>query len=498
MKPVFSKNDQVNTDLLESGKYNSAQTVFLTDNNNYRVVSNQDAQKSPISRKQNLTISDLRAGLRNRLMYISTSPIWKSPAGDFQKAVTVRIEKKKNHGAYYRTYFNSEMVFHLPVVSLVVNEADFFDESSGINVQGLRAAYMPLRTRWWDQHGNYQNKGKNFAVNCFFEYFSQKGNLLYSSFADIRIHGNATRAFPQKSYRLEAKGKKNKKFFQYDFFSSHVPNKNLVLRQGGNDWGRTLFADAVMQELVSALDVEAQAYAPVVLYLNGEYWGIYSLRQKFDEDFVAGKYKCKKKNITFIENDELKNGSMDEFAAFKALVDGTLYETNYKNISEKIDLLNFMHYIFSEVYFANTDWPHNNCKYYKCENGKWRWGVYDLDYGYGYTGNPQAYETDLFATLYKSPVYTAKLFRLLMTFPEFRKAFKLESERIIQHELNEAGQFQRINAFARRIEPEINNHIRRWRKPRSLEQWRNYVQEMKIFVTNREAVFMSQLKKYCK
>ncbi len=61
--------------------------------------------------------------------------------------------------------------------------------------------------------------------------------------------------------------------------------KSFVLRNGGNDWDHSLIRDGVMQNLVKYLDLERQAFRPSLVYLNGEFWGIYNIREKVNEDF---------------------------------------------------------------------------------------------------------------------------------------------------------------------------------------------------------------------
>lgn len=109
--------------------------------------------------------------------------------------------------------------------------------------------------------------------------------------------------------------------------------------------------------LVDSLDLETQAYTPMVMYLNGEYWGIYSLRQKMDEDFLALKYHCKKKQVTLVEADECKNGKKKEFKKLNTTISDLKDlekegDQIYEVLSKEIDMDNFIHYIFCRNLFC--------------------------------------------------------------------------------------------------------------------------------------------------
>jgi hypothetical protein len=489
----FDNVELNNADILPSGLYHSPKPLTRI-RGKYRVFPDIGNKVTFLNTTIESDFEKLFHHQRNRLMYISTSPVWRPPMGFFLKAAVIGVINLETGKINYRTYFNQKEKLNLNTISLVVNEDDFFDVANGLMVQGFQPGIAPLRVKWWDAQGNYQLKGKKAAKSCFFEYFDTTGQLLFSSTSWLQIHGNATRAFPQKSFRLAAQKTKKKKQFNFNFFGNENDNRRLVLRNGGNDWGRTLFSDGLMQELVKDLDVESQGFVPVALYLNGEYWGIYSLREKLDEYFLASKYKCSKNDVTLIESDEFKNGEKSELDELNLLLkhfekSKELDAHEYQEISKKIDILNFIRYIFIEMYFANTDWPHNNCKYFKLKNHKWRWGIYDLDYGYGYTG-ANAYNQNMFLHIEKSNSNTAKLFKLLIKSELFRNKFALEGKKMLSNALAYKNQAMLIDKYIRMLKPEMKRHVMRWRKPRSVEKWLENVNSLKVFASKRNKVVL--------
>ena len=63
--------------------------------------------------------------------------------------------------------------------------------------------------------------------------------------------------------------------------------QSLVLRNSGNDWNFTMLRDGYATGLFKDIDIDIQAYRPMLVYLNGEFWGLYNLREKVNEHFIA-------------------------------------------------------------------------------------------------------------------------------------------------------------------------------------------------------------------
>lgn len=78
---------------------------------------------------------------------------------------------------------------------------------------------------------------------------------------------------------------------EYPFFDNRdfTAYKSLTLRAGAQDQNRSKIRDELATGLLEGTDINVlyQAYRPVVLYLNGEYWGVYFLKEKRNRFFVA-------------------------------------------------------------------------------------------------------------------------------------------------------------------------------------------------------------------
>jgi hypothetical protein len=166
--------------------------------------------------------------------------------------------------------------------------------------------------------------------------------------------------------------------------------------------------------------------------------------------------------------------------------------TNYDYINTKMEVDNFIKYFVSEIYFANQDWPAGNVKYWRNNNnGKWRWILYDTDWGFGYTGpdaylhNTLDYATDPSATddASNAPWSTLILRKLLEN-----ESFKIDFINCYADFSNlifdSSVVIAKIDSIKYLIEPEIQWHGERW-GTFDLNQWLNNVQVLRDFANQR-------------
>ena len=137
----------------------------------------------------------------------------------------------------------------------------------------------------------------------------------------------------------------------------------------GQDAAHTLFGDAMMQRLMNGI-IDTQAYRPGVVFLNGEYWGIYNIREHMDEHYLMDHYQLEKHEIALLEDYiSIKAGSQTDRQDFIHILryvhtHDMRQPQHYKYIENKIDVDNFIDYMAAQIYFNNRDWPNNNIRYW--------------------------------------------------------------------------------------------------------------------------------------
>ena len=390
------------------------------------------------------------------------------------------------------------MVYHintshaLPVIDIVTDRSNLFDTNTGIYVSGLTAEndFPFFGSNFWEDwerpiHFRYEHGDQSVAFD-----------------AGVKIFGGWSRGHPQKSMSIFARGRYGTSEFDFPFFDSRAYDKfqALVLRNSGNDWNRTMYRDAMLTSLMEGSGLDLQAYQPSVVYINGDYWGILNLREKINEHFVASKHGVNPEDIDILEkNGELIFGSNEEYLQLIQFVSekSLINDSNYRMVEEQIDIDNMIIYQLSQIYFNNTDWPGNNIKFFKYKGGKWRWVLFDTDFGVNIWNNNAVENNTLRFALdasgpdWPNPPWSTLLFRKLIQNQEYRHKFinRLADEmntRFLSSNFN-----RHIDTLANNIRPEIEAHFRRWNSDPS--SWRSHINRMKAFASRRASIMKGQV-----
>lgn len=387
-----------------------------------------------------------------------------------------------------QTYFINEHTFSLPVVSISTRPDYLYDNTIGIYIEGTNGigGYCSASPKNWNQ---------DWSRHAVFEYYDKDGNRLFNQSVDIRIGGNCSRNQPQKSFAIKARDKYGSNIMNYKFFDAKSVNQfgGLMLRNSGNDFNVTMFRDAFMQALpVGQMDIDYMEYQPAILYLNGQYMGIQNLREKIDADFIESNYNVDKDDLDLIETYEnALEGSADAYVNYKVTLSGMNRTTPaaYAFIDQHIDVQEFINYLVAEIYFANTDWPGNNIKFWRdaSVNGKFRWILWDTDFGFYLVGDP-LHPTLNFATAtdgpgWPNPPWSTEHIRMVLENPIFRERFIQTMNTALNTTFHPDRVITLINQFQSRLTAEMPYHRTRWWG--TMPQWNNEVQRLRDFATLR-------------
>jgi hypothetical protein len=227
---------------------------------------------------------------------------------------------------------------------------------------------------------------------------------------------------------------------------------------------------------------------------------------------LASKHNLNADEITLLTNNaEVIEGSNQEYTQIIDYINSydLSDDTNFEFIRDKIDLKNYTLYQASNIYINNTDWPGNNIKFWKHQDVKWRWIMYDTDFGFGPFWNISNYWEDTLSFAldpdgqgWPNPPWSTLLFRKLTTNIGFRNQFinryadELNTRFLPNNVINHIDETYAI------IEPEILAHYNRWKDDPSVidEIWDiygyvdYYVDNMKDFAVNRHPVVKEHIK----
>ncbi|MDC3253622.1 CotH kinase family protein, partial [bacterium] len=272
----------------------------------------------------------------------------------------------------------------LPVVQITIDPKFLWDEQEGIYISGengITGNCSDFVPRNWNQ---------DWERPITIRYFEPGGSEAFRFDAGIKIAGGCSRGFAMKPFSIFFRESK----IEYPLFDQLIIQefKRLKLRMSGNDHPLTMVRDASIQALLyGQVDIDMMAYEPVVVYLNGEYWGFYGLREKYSKHYVESHHGVDKDSIDLLKNPysaiEIKEGdaiAWDELTSF--IEDNSMQNLiNYDFVNSRIDINEFMNYNIGQMYAANYDWPANNVTVWRDRNnGKFRWMLYDLDISSGF------------------------------------------------------------------------------------------------------------------
>ena len=282
------------------------------------------------------------------------------------------------------------------ILSLVTDPDNLFNYHDGIYITGEKydEEKDSINTiLCWAWPSNYMEKGKESERTAVMQLFDADGNLTVSKTIGIRIQGRASRTYLPKSLNLYARKEYDgAPFFPESIFDDGYAPQCITLFAGGNNYLVKL-NDFVMHSLVADRAFSTKQFKPCALFLDGEYWGVYWLTEKYDENFIAEHYGVKTGNIVMIKEGEIEVGrenDIDLYTEMKEFItnnDMSLPE-NYARATELIDIDSYIDYYASFFFIArHGDWPGYNYALWrtrsirddKYSDGRWRWMLYDVN-----------------------------------------------------------------------------------------------------------------------
>lgn len=374
----------------------------------------------------------------------------------------------------------------LPVLSLCADSLDLFGYYNGIMVPG--AWFSPNLVDWT---GNYFCKGLAWEKPCNVEFYEQD-NTGVNQIAGLRTHGGASRRFQQKGLKVYAKEEYGKKRFEHVFFPENTPldsYKHLCLKPFRcSNWMTTGIQDQFAQQVARALDVDGLASRQMVLYLNGEYWGIYALEESPDERYLEDHFDVGLDESNIIKQwfilEHGNDAQWNELFQWVKETDLSI-EENYNHLCEQIDIDNFIDYQIFELYSGNVDWPKNNVRCWQPNHGKWRWVFYDGDGCFFRDWDVFANAVDTSSvTIGNNPsAFQATLFfRKMMENQTFKERFSTRFQQLLTHSWQYEQLSPLFQANCDQIRGEVPSQCDRFGFPSSLEKWEEDVDRVDGFL----------------
>lgn len=397
------------------------------------------------------------------------------------------------------TYFINEPT-NLPVVSISVNPYDLWDYNQGMYVYGPNAdpSFPFYGSNFW--------AGMEKFAHC--EFFENREHAFELDNA-LKIHGNWSKAFPQRSFRVLANDDYGDSWINYRLF----PEKNITkyksfnIRNAGIDWNTTHFRDGLMNRAVRKTNNDIMDHRNCLLFLNGMYWGVYEIREREDERYLEQNFDVDPAKVDFLRfaGNALAgtNTGYIDMLEYVVLQDMSI-QPKYDSVKNHLlDVPNVVDYFATEIYYSNRDWLINNIKYWRVNDppGKWRFVLWDTDGGLGLfspvTDNLLPYVTnrDTASQYYGNP--HSFMMQSLFRNTEFRNYFinrYADLMNTVFHPQNLGGLAQEIHD---EIAPEMQRHFAMWGIPNTnpygfgsalnVPMWENNYGDLQAYIQQRPA-----------
>ena len=439
----------------------------------------------------------------------SPSPILSMEGGLYQEGITVELSTSSPASIYYTTdgsfpdqnsnFYNGPLTISTPTPIRARAYAAGLN-ASGIVTEtyliGVSHAYPILAVAGNPEEffnetiGIFGNILEDIEINVNVEFYEPDGTLGFNQVVEAELTGTSSAGNAQKSLSLKAKGSLGNSKFEYPIFPDEdlTEYRALTLRNSGNDWVSTGFRDAAASslirdlsdtdDLISAPKINYQAYRQSILYLNGEYWGTYNLRERPDKRYIRNHFDLDDDEIDLIENlGEVKEGDLVNWLALQDFLANNDFsnEANFTTLKNWVDLDEYMDYVIFNLFIDNQDWPGNNNRRFRerVAEGKWRFLSYDLDFSFGlftsqgwdtgYAGdnsldrlmNPIPYENP-------NPEWSSRLFIQLLENENWRHDFINRTADQLNVLYTSERISGRIDAFLASYAPEIDQQQVRW------------------------------------
>lgn len=249
----------------------------------------------------------------------------------------------------------------------------------------------------YGSNGIFDNWWTDWERNAYVEYFDSTKQMIFSQLAGIQVDGGAggSRSHPQHSFRIELDdGVLGDGPIDYEL----IPNRpdrtkygKFYLRNGSNQFLAFPYKDACQTQLMAGeTNNYHSTWRPVSVYINGSYFGLYELREKFDTDFFETLEGSDPDSMDILSLSYWYGGALRAvagnvdsfFVSYSNFKNLNTADTGYWDEADKyFDLTWYTDWIIGESWMGNNDWPWNNIKIHRSNmtGNRWRFCLIDLE-----------------------------------------------------------------------------------------------------------------------
>ena len=457
------------------------------------------------------------------------------------------VNKAQNGGQY--NFINLSYVYNVAVVldgELLCSETQSYIVTDDYQFDNIPIISLSMPANYWFD-GIPNGRGESVYNNVYIpggnaqasktarvnlEFFDENGS--FSTNSQVKVGGGWSRGRPQRTLHLNFLRNEmgeEQDYIQYEIFGDATtqddPDEILNtfsrfrLHNGGSTYDNaTRFNDAFAQAISKGLNVSTTAWRPAVVYLNGEYWGLYHLREHYADVYFKENYDVKKGNVQYFDygggNYNLTDGDVTSATAFikemtayldnpeKDFGDDAVYDEFFGTY---VDAESLMDLIVIQTFFANWDWVGNgnNHRAWRTQygeegnpytDGKLRFCLHDIDFAMQAAYNETLHishvgpSNRLGGTIRKD-----KLINRALASERFRYGLWERANYILENYITYERACVILDEMVTLFEPQFEYDRLRWWKPQTVSGWKNSINGGKNWIRNRKGYYLPELKR---
>lgn len=400
------------------------------------------------------------------------------------------------HRSYHYDYLSK-----FPIISIAIDPEDLWNDTTGIYVRG-KYAYWSDSTGHWE-NCNYQKK---WEKAIYATYIDTSNTVGFSQKCGLKLFGESTRRQPDKSMKIIARTEYGDDDFSFAVFPQKAISafKQIAIRTSGNDYLGSRFKDVLSAHLARNMGLDYMAYQPANLFVNGEYWGVYNLREKVNEHFIAENHGVDEDSVNIIMGKWVtQQGSSKRYLKMYHWFEDldTMDDDAYAIAQTYLDVRNYINFRVFQIYINNKD-SRGNIRYYNINGVQepFKMILYDTDLGYGkYSFNFLEGCMSPTPTEWYNPVWSTMYLTKLMEHTQFKNDFVTQFAHWMNTTLHRDTILDAINQFEVLYSGELPtsstgrpSHLKNVVFP--TEKWQDEVNSLRAYAKLRPKVMWDHLK----
>ena len=384
----------------------------------------------------------------------------------------------------------------IDVININSSQKNLYDYYTGIMVGGrtfdLNEQSASLDD--WYVGGNYNNRGKKWMRDAYINMFDTSGGEIWDQDCFIEVSGGTSASYAVKSLKVTLPLQEQNKNGDFVTFR---------LRSGSQDQFTGNIRSSIVSRLVeqSRFDIGTTTKR-VVVFLNGDYYGIFDMQQNFSDAYLMEKYGLEKKKYLKKARGSEK-GVLGSLGVSEDLWENLNTAEARTSLEEKVDMDNYLKYYATQILINNTDWPMNNYEAWKYDgkkndeygkDGKVRFLLYDTDLVYYTEGNIEWFDGaigDIFDYLMEGKYNGSdSTFRKVMDSDYYRDKFINLVESLLDGVYSSENVLMIVNEEAEKIE----HQVRLFSNEDEYLKWMNDIELLKKAASEREGSLREKIK----